>query len=183
MVGCECFLHMFIVITSFLFIPQENIYNEKTRTFRKANHLIEQLFKSDARHEPRLSAFIRKSYHFPKTIKRVNIDEAHNIHTAGLPQHGLKRAFSPVWGRLNEFMSILPSSVMVHCFSVTVPPHIHKTIESRVLRPNYMQIRASSNRPNTVYAMHEVVNNIDDVRNYHQISVYPLQSNPHLDLC
>ena len=133
---------------------------------------------------PRLSALILKSYHFQKTIKRVNIDEAHNIHTAGLPQHGLKYgAFRPAWGRLNdsEFMSILPSSVMVHCFSVTVSPHIHKTIESRVLHPNYMQIRASSNRPNTLYAMHEVVNNIDDVRNYHQISVYPLQSNPHLD--
>jgi superfamily II DNA helicase RecQ len=70
---------------------------------------------------------------------------------------------------------------MIHCSSATVPAHILKTIESRVLRPNYIQIRASSNRPNTVYATHKTVNNIDDVRNYKCFlkSPFDLSQQPH----
>jgi len=43
---------------------------------------------------------------FQKLINRVNVDEVHHIHTAGLPHHGLD-AFRPAWGRLDELNHFL----------------------------------------------------------------------------
>lgn len=39
-------------------------------------------------------------------------------------------------------------------------------MESKTLRPNYVSIRVSSNRPNTVYATHRVVARIEEYQNY-----------------
>ncbi|KAG2737040.1 P-loop containing nucleoside triphosphate hydrolase protein, partial [Suillus brevipes Sb2] len=53
----------------------------------KFNHLIvspEQLFVFNG-HLPRLARLIRQDGLFVKRIKRVHVDEAHNIYTAGLP--------------------------------------------------------------------------------------------------
>ncbi|KAF8420757.1 hypothetical protein L210DRAFT_844178 [Boletus edulis BED1] len=46
---------------------------------------------------------------FAKTIQRVHIDEAHNIHTSGLLHHG-EDAFRPVYGQLAEFRASLRQS-------------------------------------------------------------------------
>ncbi|KAG1846147.1 P-loop containing nucleoside triphosphate hydrolase protein, partial [Suillus tomentosus] len=54
------------------------------------NHLIvspEQLFMFNG-HLPRLACLIHQDSIFINRIKRVHIDEAHNIYTAGLPHHG-----------------------------------------------------------------------------------------------
>ncbi|KAF8221563.1 P-loop containing nucleoside triphosphate hydrolase protein [Tricholoma matsutake] len=40
------------------------------------------------------------------------------------------------------------------------------TVESKTLCPNYVSIRVSSNRPNTMYAMHHVVSRIEECQNY-----------------
>ena len=64
-----------------------------------ARHLIvtvEQLFRSREGHLPRLYVLIRNQG-FQKLINRVNVDEVHHVHTAGLPHYGLD-AFRPAWG-------------------------------------------------------------------------------------
>ena len=125
---------------------------------------MEQLFKTREGHLPRLALLLR-NHSFQKHVTRVVVDEAHNIYTAGLPHYGLD-AFHPAWGHLGEFRAILPSSVRWAFLSATLPPHIQSSIEKQVLKPGYVPIHVSSNRPNTMYATHEVVNNIDDLCNY-----------------
>ena len=99
-------------------------------------------------------------------INHVNIDEVHHIHTAGLPHHGLD-AFRPAWGRLDKLKAVLSHNVIFGAFSVTVTaPHILKTVELKILHPNYVFIHLTSNRSNTMYARHEVMKSIDELSNY-----------------
>jgi hypothetical protein len=49
---------------------------------------------------------VRNPY-FQKKVIRINVGEAHNIYTAGLPRHGLN-AFCPAWGRLDELKILFP---------------------------------------------------------------------------
>lgn len=93
--------------------------------------------------------FVR-NLRFQKHIARVVVDEAHNVHTAGLPHYGLD-AFRPAWGRLDELKAILPRSVCWTLLSATFPPHIRTTVEKKLLRTSYDGIHVTSNRPNTVF--------------------------------
>jgi len=102
---------------------------------------------------------------FQKQIARVIVDEAHNIETSGLAHYGLD-AFRPAWGKLDEIKAILPNKVAWLALSATVPDHILKTIETKILCTNYELIRVTLNRPNTIYATHQVVGTIDELRNY-----------------
>lgn len=148
-------------------LVQENVWDLKRRTPGRARLLIvtvEQLFKSREGHLPRLSLILRNQY-FQKHIVRVIVDEAHNIYTAGLPHYGLD-AFRPSWGRLDELRAVLPDHVHWMFLSATLPPHIRRTIEKKLLQPGFTAIHVTSNRPNTMYATHEVINNIEDVQNY-----------------
>lgn len=131
-------------------------------------------------HFPRLAIFVC-NLQFQKHIARVIVDEAHNIHTAGLPHYGLD-AFRPAWGRLDELKAILPRSVCWSLLSATFPPHIRATVEKKLLRLGYDSIHVTSNRPNTVYATHEVLNNIDDLQNYECFIASPflVQSQPRV---
>ncbi|KAF8237884.1 hypothetical protein L208DRAFT_1506162, partial [Tricholoma matsutake] len=52
------------------------------------------------------------------------------------------------WGKLDELKAILPSSVPWQALSATFPPHILKTVETKILQPNYASIQVSANRPN-----------------------------------
>lgn len=124
--------------------------------------------------------FVR-NLRFQKHIARVVVDEAHNVHTAGLPHYGLD-AFRPAWGRLDELKAILPRSVCWTLLSATFPPHIRTTVEKKLLRTSYDGIHVTSNRPNTVYATHEVLNNIEDLRNYECFIVSPfsVESQPRV---
>lgn len=125
---------------------------------------MEQLFKSREGHFPRLAVLVRNLW-FQRHIARVIVDEAHNIHTAGLSHYGLD-AFRPAWGRLDELKAILPHRVHWVFLSATFPPHIRTTVEKKLLQPGYTAIHVTSNRPNTVYAAHEVLNSIEDFQNY-----------------
>jgi len=93
------------------------------------------------------------------------VDEAHFIHTASIKQHGVD-PFRPAWGTVDELRALLASSIPWHLFSATWPPHIRKTVESKILRSNYVSIEISSNQPNTIYATHKVVDNLANVKNY-----------------
>jgi len=146
---------------------QKNVYDGKTRTPGTARHLIvtvEQLFKSREGHFPRLFLLLRDQ-RFSKLVVRFNVDEAHHIHTAGLSLYGLE-PFRPAWGRLGELKALLSNKVRWHCFSATFAPHILKTVEAKLLQSSYELIKLTSNRPNTIYATHRVINSIDDLRNY-----------------
>lgn len=57
---------------------------------------VEQLFKSLAGHLGRLEMLIRERRNFQRKIVRINVDEAHSIHTAGLPLYDLL-ALRPAW--------------------------------------------------------------------------------------
>lgn len=154
------------------------VHNSKTRSHGTAQHLIvtvEQLFKSREGHFT--------SPWCPRTEEplseadcRVNFDEAHFIHTAGMPLHGLA-PFRPAWGQLDELKALLPQGVHWAAFSVTFPTYILRTVESKVLRQNYASIHITSNRPNTMYATHCVENKIDDPPNYECFLTAPFD--PH----
>jgi superfamily II DNA helicase RecQ len=118
---------------------------------------------------------------FSRRIARINVDEVHCIHTAGLPQYGLP-PFRPAWGKLKLLKLLLSSKVPWIGFSATIPPHIHKTVVSHILRPNYVSIRYSSNRENTMYATHPVIGSIEDLRNYECFlaSPFSLEKQPHI---
>ncbi|KAN0129104.1 hypothetical protein V8E53_013100 [Lactarius tabidus] len=127
----------------------DNIWNQKTHTHGQAWLLIvtvEQLFKSCEGHLPCLAIFLRNQQ-FQQYVVHIVVDKAHNIHTAGLPHY-----------RLDTFHLVI--------LSTTFPLHIHATIESKLLKPGYTSIHVTSNQLNTAYAMHKVVNNIKDMKNY-----------------
>ena len=162
---------------------QENIQHVATRTPGTAQHLIvtvEQLFKRPEGHLPRLAMLMRQNQ-FSRRIARINVDEVHCIHTAGLPQYGLP-PFQPAWGKLRILKLLLSSKVPWIGFSATIPPHIHKTVQSHILRSNYISIRYSSNRENTMYATHPVIGSIEDLRNYECFlaSPFSLEKQPHV---
>lgn len=161
----------------------ENIFNPKTRTMGTARHLIvtvEQLFKSPEGHLSRLAMLFRNKT-FQKHLVRVNVDETHHIHTAGQALYGLK-AFRPAWGQLDELKILLPRKVRFHAFSATLPEHILLLVQQKIMKPNHTLIRVTSNRPNTTYATHQVVNNLEDLRNYECFLATPfsLASQPHV---
>ncbi|KAF8258083.1 P-loop containing nucleoside triphosphate hydrolase protein, partial [Lactarius quietus] len=140
----------------------ENVWNNKNKTLGHTRLLIvtvEQLFKSREGHLPRLALLIH------------NLQYQKHI-ASGLSHHGLD-AFRPAWGRVDELKAILPWSVHWILLSATFPPHIRATIEKKLLCPGYDAIHVTSNRLNTVYATHEVINNIEDVQNYDCFLVSP----------
>jgi hypothetical protein len=61
-------------------------------------------------HVPRLAQIIRHSQ-FSKLVKRVHVDEAHNIYTAGISLYD-QPAFRPAWGHLHLKKMILQHSAM-----------------------------------------------------------------------
>jgi superfamily II DNA helicase RecQ len=105
----------------------------------------------------------------------------HNIHTAGLSHYGID-AFHPAWGRLDELKAILPQSVCWALLSATFPLHIRKTVEKKLLQLGYENIFTTSNRPNTIYTTHEVINSIEDMQNYEcfLLSPFSVESQPRI---
>lgn len=102
---------------------------------------------------------------FTRRIRRFVVDESHFIHEAGLPKYGLP-AFRSAYGRLDEIKIILGLQVPWLALTATAPPHMLRSIESRVLRPNYLSLRTTSNRSNIMYATHQAVGGIGNFANY-----------------
>lgn len=99
-------------------------------------------------------------------VKRVHVDEAHFIHSAGTAQYGLP-AFREAWGRLGEFRIKLGKSIPIQALSGTQPPHIKKLILENLLfdETSMVSIKLSSNRPNILYATHAIAGDLSDFRN------------------
>lgn len=149
----------------------------------KYQHLlvtVEQLSKDSSGHFSRLGRIIRNKK-YQKHIDRVNVDEVHHIRTAGEALYGLK-AFRPAWGRVDEFKVLLPRGVRWHGFSAILPEHIMLLVQKKIMNPNFTLIRTTSNRPNTTYATHQIVNSIEDMRNYECFLAHPfsMAAQPHV---
>ncbi|KAF8993208.1 P-loop containing nucleoside triphosphate hydrolase protein, partial [Hymenopellis radicata] len=98
-------------------------------------------------------------------IKCVFVDEAHNIHMAGLDLYGIP-AFRPAYRKIGHFRLKLHSSVPFQALSGTQPPHVKKTIvDSLNMKEDFVSITLSSNRSNVIYATHPIIGNRKDLRN------------------
>jgi superfamily II DNA helicase RecQ len=102
---------------------------------------------------------------FTKLVKRLHVDEAHNIYTAGTKKHG-QEAFRPGWGLLREVRIRLSKGVPCQAVSATIPKHILDIVDKKLgLSSNRKLIRLSVNRPNITYAIHILVNGTNDFHN------------------
>ena len=100
---------------------------------------------------------------FVKLIKRIHVDEAHFIYSAGMEHYGLP-AFRSAWGRLGEFRIKLGKDIPTQALSGTQPPHIKQAIIThlRFDETRLCSIKLSSNRANTVYATHPIIGERSD---------------------
>ena len=76
-------------------------------------------------HMPRLARPVSQNRKFNRLIKRLHVDEAHFIYSAGLDHYGLP-VFRSAWGRLGEFRIKLGREITVQALSGTQPEHIKK---------------------------------------------------------
>jgi superfamily II DNA helicase RecQ len=115
-------------------------------------------------HLPRLAQLIHNSK-LSKLVKRVHIDEAHNIYTAGMPLYG-QPAFCPAWGQLGELRLFLSKNTPFQALSGTLPRHIIRCVEDKLLFPSdYVQIHLTLNRPNITYATYPIIGSLSNYRN------------------
>ena len=97
------------------------------------------------------------------------------MHTTEVSRYSLP-AFRPAWGKLGELKVLLPNSIPWRAMSATLPPHILKTVASKILQPGHVFIQMTSNRPNTIYATHCVPSSLQDVQNYECFLVQPFDA-------
>lgn len=148
---------------------QEYIYDKKKKKMGSVRHLIvtpEQLFEDPASgHIPAFGQCLLTQNVFQKHVSAIFVDECHFIHMAGLAHNGVA-AFRPSWGRLDEIKARLPSMIHWHALTATLPNHMLKTVETKILSPSYELTKATSNRRNIIYALHEVTGSLQEMRNY-----------------
>ncbi|KII95827.1 hypothetical protein PLICRDRAFT_26163 [Plicaturopsis crispa FD-325 SS-3] len=114
----------------------------------------EQLGMLDG-HLPRLALLLNKP-RFVANIKRVHVDEAHTIYTAGISKHG-EPAFRPAWGTLDVLRILLQRGTPFQLLSATLPDHILRiSKEKTMISPDCFEARMSTNRPNITYATLEL---------------------------
>lgn len=129
---------------------------------------------SNAGHLPRLARLVAGDRQFVKLIRRVHVDEAHFIYTAGFKHYGLP-AYRSAWGQLGEFLIKIGRHVPVQALTGTQPPHIKAAIIKSLLfdESRLCAIKLKSNRPNIVYATHPIVGDLSDFRNLDFVVPHP----------
>ena len=141
---------------------------------------VEQLFQTPEGHFPRMAILLRQLTS-QSLISQFCVNEAHSFYTAGFALYGLP-AFQPSWGKLPELKASLRLSIPWHFFSATFSPHILDLLKEKLLRPGYDIVHITSNRPNIIYASHQVENSIENVCNYECFlqSPFNADSQPHV---
>ncbi|KAJ7150362.1 P-loop containing nucleoside triphosphate hydrolase protein [Mycena filopes] len=115
-------------------------------------------------HLPRMAKLLQNRA-FVSKIKRVAVDEAHNIYTAGSVINN-RPAFRPAWGALGELRARLSKDTSFLALSATMPSYIHRSIQHSLgFKPDSRIIRVSINRPNIIYATHRLVDGPNNLRN------------------
>ncbi|THU99175.1 hypothetical protein K435DRAFT_795187 [Dendrothele bispora CBS 962.96] len=125
---------------------------------------LEQFFMSKEGHLTRFAKFIR-NWTFSRWAFLVVIDKAHLIPIFSLPRYGIS-PFRPAYGKLDEIKTMLGPAVIQAGMTATAPCYMLKSIESRVLRPNYINLSTTLNCSNITYATHCVPGGIDLLENY-----------------
>ena len=116
-------------------------------------------------HLPHLATLLRENHSFAQKISRVHVDEAHNIHTAGLPHHG-EDAFRPAYGKLGSLRVFLSNGTPFQVLSAMLPHHILATVKQHLaLSPNTLELCLSTNRPNITYATIPIVSSLRNFEN------------------
>ncbi|KAJ7597960.1 P-loop containing nucleoside triphosphate hydrolase protein [Mycena floridula] len=157
---------------------QTKVHNLKTKTPGSAKIIIatpEQLFKLPHGHLTKLGYLIRDG-RFKKRIRLVVADEIHFAHFAGLSRYGIP-AFRACYGQLREIRTLLGLQIPWLALTATAPPHMLKSISNTVLRPNHITLSITSNRPNTIYATHCVVDGIKNLENFRCLVKEPFTAN------
>ncbi|PPR02849.1 hypothetical protein CVT24_002327 [Panaeolus cyanescens] len=125
----------------------------------------EQLSSTNG-HLARLARLLNEKRPFAKLIRRIHVDEAHFIYTAGLSHYGLP-PFRAAWSGIGDFRVKVGRQVPIQALSGTQPPHIKGAIIDNLLlqRDSLLSIKLTSNRPNIVYATHRIVGELSQFRN------------------
>jgi hypothetical protein len=126
---------------------------------------MEQLGQNDG-HMTKFTLLLRnKEKKFVNGIRTIHIDEIQMIETAGIAKHG-QPAFRPLYGRFDTFWLLFPKSMTVIGYSTTLPPHILSVVKKKAgLHHDHFHIHRTCNRPNIMYATHQIVGSLSDFRN------------------
>lgn len=121
-------------------------------------------------HLPCFTQLLQQNCIFTQCIKSVYIDEAHNIHTTGLPHHG-KEGFQPVYGKLRELCMLLCKGTMFYTLLTTLPHHILSTIQHEfMLSFDHVSLAFSMDRPNITYTTTPIIGGLHKFRNFNFIT-------------
>ena len=126
---------------------------------------MESIRKHDGRFGKFALILRNRDRKFVNRIKRLQIDEAQTIYTAGIAKHN-QPSFRPAYGKFDVIRLLLPKTTTVMAFSTTFPPHIFNVVKKKMtILPNHIFIQRSRNRPNVTYATYEAVGSLTDFRN------------------
>jgi superfamily II DNA helicase RecQ len=117
-------------------------------------------------HMTKFGALLRlRDRKFVQSFKFINIDEIHTIGTCGIPKYG-QAAFRPAYGRFETYRMLFSKETIVIGYSATMPPHILRLIEQKIgISTDHSLLKRSSNRPNIMYATHQIIGSLTDYRN------------------
>ena len=123
---------------------------------------------------PKLLGLLRTSHAFLSSIKRVYVDEGHEIFFSGIERHGIP-AFRPSYGMLDKILPKLSSGTTVHVLSATLPPHVIQVIEGKLFGSRErVCIQLPLNRQNIVYTTRVIA----DLGEYKNLSFLIPRQNP-----
>ncbi|THU93698.1 P-loop containing nucleoside triphosphate hydrolase protein [Dendrothele bispora CBS 962.96] len=124
----------------------------------------EQFFRNPQGHISRFGKLVWKHI-FKCRIRLTVVDEAHFTHTCRLPRYGLD-AFREAYSQLDDIKILFGPAVPWAAMTATATHQILKTIQEKLLCPNYLHLRTTSNRRNIMYATHCVPGHIDQPENF-----------------
>ena len=102
------------------------------------------------------------------------VDEGHKLFFSGVECHGIP-AFRPSYGTLGKVLPKLSKKTTVHVLSTTLPPHVVRIIEGKLLQGREtVQIRLPLNRRNIVYTTRMIA----DLSDYNNLSFLIPRQNP-----
>ncbi|KII90888.1 hypothetical protein PLICRDRAFT_158307 [Plicaturopsis crispa FD-325 SS-3] len=123
----------------------------------------EQLFMHDG-HLPRM-AHLLSDQRFVSLVKRVHVDEAHTIYTAGISKHG-EPAYRPAWGQIGNLRVLLQKGTPFQLLSASLTDHTLRIVKEKTLmHQQCFTVRTSTNRPNITYATVPLVGGASNLSN------------------
>jgi superfamily II DNA helicase RecQ len=96
---------------------------------------------------------IRRNKSFRRTLQHIFFDEVHCIDSLGMAHNGVPPSRPAYGSPLKQLRFILPSGISLSGLSATLTRHSKAVaVQTLRLRPNFLEIRQTVNRPNLIYA-------------------------------